>query len=208
MKKIITGLCVAILCATPVFAKTDETIKTTTLTGPYLGIYGGYDWTDLDTHAAGLDSQPHGWDGGVFAGYKIDGLLDSTQRYGIGGGAAVEAFYGISNSDDNVAGINVEKENEWGVSLRPGLSFLDSAAGGSGIAPYGILGYRNTKFTASSGAIGGSERYDGFELGIGTELIAMSNAGIRVEYSHVWYGSEGGIDPATDDVRIGLSMHF
>ena len=208
MKKILSGVCAALVSSTPVFAKTESTASATAVNGPYIGIYGGYDWTDIDDDTTGTSADLNGWDGGVFVGYRLDTLLDVTKGIGIGGGAAIEAFYGISNSDDTAAGINIEKEDEWGVSLRPGLSFFDGMTSGTAIAPYGILGYRNTEFKGTVGGFTGSERYDGFELGIGTQLMAMGSVGLRVEYAHTWYGSEGGVDPDSDDVRLGLSMHF
>lgn len=165
--------------------------KDHTFSGPYIGLYGGYDWSD----AGGTD--PDGWDGGVFAGYRMGSMLKDS----IGLNGAVEAFYGVSDASD--AGF--EKNDEWGVSFRPGLSILDKATEPLGFAPYGIVGYRNTEFVQTGGA---SERYDGFDLGIGTELLAYGDWGVRAEYSHTWYASEGGIDPDSDDVRLGLSYHF
>lgn len=185
----------AILVTSPVLAANTQYSQTTPLTGSYVGIYGGHDWSDVSgVHA-------RGWDGGVFAGYKLDKLLGGGNRdYGIGANGAIEVFYGLSNSDR----LGVEKDDEWGVSFRPGISILDRVTGDIGLNPYGILGYRNTKFDLA----GTSDRYDGFELGIGTQLIAHNNMGVRLEYSHTWYGSENGIDPDTDSERVGLSYHF
>ncbi len=193
--RIIGMAAAAILGTGTAFAASSERGQTTFLTGPYIGVYGGYDWTDI----AGTD--PRGWDGGVFAGYKIGKLFGGgTREYGIGANGAIEVFYGISNSDR----IGAEKDDEWGVSFRPGISILDRVTGDSGVNPYGILGYRNTKFDVA----GYTERYDGFELGIGAEVLASNNIGVRLEYSHTWYGSENGINPDTDSLRAGLSFRF
>lgn len=169
------------------------------LSGLYLGAYGGYDWTDTDSEGGG---SVDGFDYGVFAGYKIDAILDSTvNRLGLGINGAIEGFYGWSEADDS----EIEKGDEWGVSFRPGFSVVDQYTENWGVNPYLILGYRNTEFEADGGD---DEDLDGFELGIGTQVIAFGDVGVRVDYSHTFYEEEGGLDPDSDDIRVGLSYHF
>jgi len=172
------------------------------LTGFYVGALGGYGWSDLGTSIG--NANPAGGDYGLFFGYKLDQYLQNS--LGING--AIEFHYAWSNADDNVAGIDVEKDHEWGVSFRPGLSFLPGLSSMTAINPYGILGYKRTQYSASAGAISGDESYDGFELGIGTELVAWGNMGLRAEYAHTWYHEENGIDPDEDTLRMGLAYHF
>lgn len=178
------------------------------LSGFYAGAFGGYGWTDADSTAFG-DQSIDGGDYGLFAGYQLDGLLDRQLGLGING--ALEFHYGWSDADDTalVAGVPVklEKNAEWGVNFRPGLSVVDQVMP-FGIKPYGIIGYRQAEFEASAGGVSSDETFDGFELGIGTELIAYNDFGIRLDYSHVWYGEEGGIDPDEDDLRLGVAFHF
>ena len=76
------------------------------------------------------------------------------------------------------------------------------------INPYGILGYRRAEFEASTGGASADEDFDGFELGIGTELVAYENVGIRAEYSYTWYSEEDNIDPSEHNMRIGAAYHF
>ena len=210
MKKIYA--LVAFLSAAPLSTSalaansSNDGIRTTALTGFYAGGFGGYDWSNLDTSTASPSTK--GWEGGLFAGYKLDALMKQMNNFGIGMNGALEGFYGWSNSDNSFAGGRIEKDHEWGVSFRPGFSVVERAFSPMGINPYGILGYRNTEFSGTSGGLSGSNHYDGFELGIGTELIAKGNFGVRAEYSHVWYAADNGIDPDSDDVRIGLAYHF
>ena len=170
---------------------------------PYLGVYGGYGWTDTDT-VVDLD----GTDYGVFAGMRVDTLLDNTvNRLGLGLTGAVEVTYGWSSQDDNVGGIEFEKENEFGISFRPGLTIIDR------INPldfntYGILGYKRAEYEVAAGVATADEDFDGFELGLGTELVAYDNMGVRLEYSHTWYEEQDGFDPSEDAVRLGLSFQF
>ena len=135
MKKI--GLICAVLAAfsaiSPAAAE-EKKISPSRLSGPYVGVYGGYDWTDFNS------GDVDGWEGGAFAGYRLDAILDQVNGFGVGMNGAVEGFYGWSGADGN----GTEKNNEWGVSFRPGFSVVDRATSPLGVAPYAILGYRNT----------------------------------------------------------------
>lgn len=175
--------------------------------GPYVGVYGGYGWTDGDNDA-GINVDPDGTDYGLYAGVKINSLLDKTvNRMGVDLTGALEVHYGWSGADETVAGVTFDKEREYGISFRPGLGFFgydDSIA----VNPYAIIGYRRTEYKATAGGVTDDEDFDGFELGLGTELVAYDNVGVRLDYSHVWYGSENGFDPSEDNVRLGMTYHF
>ena len=168
------------------------------LTGGYIGVLGGYTSTDTESSVAGFSPDVTGGDYGVFVGYKLDHYLEDS----LGINAAIEAHYAWSNADDTEAGVELEKDNEWGVSFRPGISISET------INPYGIIGYKQAEFEASAGPFVGEETYDGLELGIGTELVAYGDLGFRVEYAHTWYGEEDGIEPDEDTLRAGVAYHF
>ena len=171
----------------------------------YVGGYGGYSWSNVDT--GGASGDVNGTDYGIFVGAELEKLLNRDSLWGVTG--AIEAFYGWSNADDTVttaagAPIGIEKNHEWGIDFRPGLKFLD-AYSPFGIKPYGILGYRRAEFSTSTA---GNHNFNGFELGAGTELLAYNNWGVRLDYTHVFYNEHSGIDPDENDLRLGVAYHF
>ena len=172
------------------------------LSGVYAGAFGGYTWADADVSSGGGKADLNGDEYGVFLGYQLDTLLDKSLGLGING--ALEIYYAWSDLEDTTsAGVEVEKDNEWGISFRPGLSFVDRYTP-LGLKPYGIVGYRRAEYETA----GGDEIFDGFELGLGTELIAYQDFGVRLDYTHVWYSEEEGLDPDEDNLRLGVAYHF
>jgi hypothetical protein len=165
----------------------------------YFGGYGGWSWTDADSGGSSFDVNGNDW--GVFLGYNLGALMDKGAA--LQGG--LEAHYGWgSNADDTVAGVTLKKEREWGVDFRPGLSFISDSMP-LGLKPYGILGYRQAQFHSSAT---GNSTHPGFNLGVGTELLAYDNFGVRLDYSHVFYKEDDGVDPDEDDLRAGVAFHF
>jgi len=177
----------------------------------YLGLYGGYSFTE---GVASADAEPSGLDYGGFAGLKFEDPISDDLAFTLGiefsaGGASVE-----DDGAQIILGANVsstfEKNYEYGASVRPGLSFKPSAS--FVINPYAILGYRRTEYdiTASAGGASASvsQEYDGFELGLGTNLLTYNNFDLRFEYSHTFYDEEGTFSPDEDSFRFGLVYHF
>ncbi len=189
------------LFSAPASAQT-ETAHTDNGSGIYLGGYGGMGWTDAET--AGTDGNLNGADYGVFAGIELTNWLSQYENWGMT--AAIEGHYGWSSADDDAGAVSFEKDTEWGVSFRPGFVALNDSMP-MGLKPYGIIGYRHLDIDATGGGFG-DEDFNGFELGLGTEVMAFGDFGMRLDYTHVFYGSEGGIDPDEDNLRLGVAYHF
>lgn len=210
MKHLMMAAAAITLMSSPALADSyrDNSTTYSPLTGAYVGVMGGYTWGESDSSIAGVNPEVSGDEYGVFAGYKVDSLLDSTvNRMGLGLNGAVEAHYMFSTADDTDGGATFDKNGEFGLSFRPGVSFIDEMSP-MGLNPYAIIGWKRTNFEASGGGVAIDKTYDGFELGIGTEVLAYEDYGIRIDYSHTWYEENGGFEPDEDSLRVGVAYHF
>lgn len=198
MKKILLASAMIMAMSGPALAQGYDDGYDDPMTGLYVGAMGGYGWNDSDTPAAGVDLDVDGASYGVFVGYKIDQWLESN----LGMTGAVEAHFDWSSADDSVGTTSADKDYSWGVQFRPGISISDT------INPYGIIGYERANFDLTAPGFSGDEDFDGFELGLGTELVSYGDIGVRLEYSHTWYGEEAGFDPDEHEVRAGIAYHF
>lgn len=198
------GALVVLLAAAPALAQNQTYRDRPDSWGLYIGGFGGYGWTDVDaTGAPSFDVD--GIEYGAFAGFELGEMLDRHLNIGLRG--ALEGHFAWSEADDRIGGVTAKKEHEWGVSFRPGMKFISDVMP-LGLQPYAILGYRRAKFEATAAGITDRQKHNGFELGIGTELVAYDNVGIRLDYSHVFYDKKNGIDPDENDLRLGLAFHF
>jgi opacity protein-like surface antigen len=201
---------VALLALSPVAANAAEGTMSP-LSGFYVGGYGGYSWNEAELDGTDFELDVDGADYGGFVGYKLGWLMDEVNGFGIGMSGALEVSYGSSEADDDDelgALGSVEKGDDWGVSFRPGFEAVDNMTSPLGFTPYGILGWRWTEYEADTVAGDDEETYDGFELGLGTEITTFGNFGVRAEYSHTFYGEQDDIDIDSDAVRVGLAYHF
>lgn len=201
---------IALTLATGSAAQAQNTVNKdgTVVSDFYVGGFGGWGWTDADYGGQTFDLNGSDW--GVFAGYNLGGWLDRHMNIGLQGG--IEGHYAWSSDSDEtriIAGVptKIGKRHEWGVDFRPGLSFISDAMP-MGLRPYAILGYRQTEFRNEAAGLSNDSLYHGFDLGVGTELIAFNNFGVRLDYNHVFYKDNNGIDPDENDLRLGVAYHF
>jgi opacity protein-like surface antigen len=182
--------------------------ETTPGSGFYLGGYGGWTWTNADL-SGGPGFDVNGGDWGILGGVDIGTFLNKSMNTSLE--AAIELHYGRANADDTqtvaAAPVKVRKDHEWGADFRPGLSFISSAMP-LGLKPSMILGYRQTEFDTERAATTATDTFHGFALGAGAEMVAWQHAGVRLDYTHVWYGKQNGLDPDEDNLRGALVVHF
>lgn len=198
MKKLFLATALTVALSVPAMAQDYNDGYDDPMTGLYIGAMGGYSWSDTDTPLAGTELDVDGANYGLFVGYKLDHWLQDN----IGMTGAVEAHFDWSSADDDVGAASFEKDYSYGVQFRPGISISET------INPYGIIGYERANFDATGFGATTDEDFDGFELGIGTELVSYGDIGVRIEYSHTWYGEESGFDPDEHDLRAGIAYHF
>lgn len=184
-KLILTTVLVVTMGAVSAHAEdySSRTGTTDDFTGPYVGGTIGYGWGDFDadvtvggTTVASSDPDMDGLQGGFFGGYgfQFDPMFASQVWDGFMG---LEAGYEWSNADGSVFGGDVDKDETMIFTLRPGLTWGDTALG------YGIVGYSRTQFEAGTE----EEWVDGLVLGIGTELYTIGPFKTRIEYQYTNY---------------------
>ncbi len=150
-------------------------------TGPYVGATAGYGWSDVDATltAPGVsisdDADVNGWQGGLLGGYGFQ--FGQGYDYVWNGYLGIEASYEFSNADDSVFGAGIDKDDIMSISLRPGLTWGDTALG------YGIIGYSRTQFKTA----GDDDWVGGLMLGVGTEVGGFGPIKTRLEYVYTDY---------------------
>lgn len=181
-------------------------------TGPYAGGTLGYNIGSFDTDGtiggvtASNDAGLDGFDGGLFGGYGFE-FQPAFMSGLLSGFAAVELGYEWSDSDGDVLGTEIEKNDSMMISFRPGLSWNNAALG------YGIIGYSRTEFEAA----GDDDWVDGLQLGAGTEMGTVGPLKTRLEYVYTNYedknydlGGGDNIDFEGHDstIKLGALMRF
>ncbi|MCB1455260.1 MAG: porin family protein [Nitratireductor sp.] len=209
----LTGISlVAILLASPAMAA--DIIETQPVTdplppsqtnllwsGPYVGIYGGYNWLasriggnpDVD----GID----GLTGGGYAGYNVQ--FDQNWVAGI------EGMAGVSGAENTFGNVNVEQNWEASLRGRMGYAFENSMV-------YGLAGLAGTKATVTTPTGSDSAINLGWTIGAGLETHLTENVTARVEYDYSDYGSRnyslgggnGDVSLDSHSLKLGVGLKF
>ena len=174
-------------------------------TGPYAGVFLGYNWGD---HEDILGDDSNGISGGAYAGYNYQ-----FNNFVVG----AEADIGYSDSEGDgiasVGGAAVAREGDVGVfgslRARAGVAFnpfLIYATGGVAVA--------DVEYTQPNGS--DSATAVGYTVGGGVEGMVTDNITARLEYRYTDYGDDDytiGADTfssAYDEhsVRAGIGFKF
>lgn len=176
-------------------------------TGAYVGIQGGYAWTDAD-FSDGITTVGEDFNGGllgVHAGYN----WEMTPNFI--GGVEVDVEHVWNDNDFTVFGAAVEAGSDWQGSARVRAGYaidrtLLFATGGVAFAN-GFIEVPATGFDES-------ETFVGWTVGAGVEHAFTDNWIGRVEYRYADFGSEEIADSGVEvdlkqhSVRLGISYKF
>lgn len=169
-------------------------------TGVYLGVQGGYVWTNLDLPGGLGDEDFNGGTLGVHAGAN-------WQNGNIVFGVEGDVNY-TWNSNEYFAG-TVEVGTDWAGSLRGRLGYAMDRT-----LFYGTAGLAFTNGYIEAPGFEESETFVGWTAGLGVEHAFTDNWTGRIEYRYSDYGSEdfglplGDFDLSEHAVRIGVSYKF
>jgi outer membrane immunogenic protein len=182
-----------------------------TWTGFYLGVQGGYVWTNLDVEGGvSLDDL----NGGIFGGYVGYNYQIDSFVIGLEGD-----FNGTWNDDDFAfAGpppFTVSVGTDWLASIRARAGFAwDRAL----IFATGGVGFTQASVDTTIGGVTftGDETFTGWTLGGGVEYAFTDNWLGRLEYRYYGFDDEdidgaggiGAIDLDSQTVTVGIAYKF
>jgi outer membrane immunogenic protein len=175
-------------------------------TGAYIGINGGYAWTNAEFSAGGasVDDDFNGGLLGVRAGYNWQMPNNFV------GGIELDVDHVWNKNSYVIGGVGVEAGSDWQGSARLRLGYaidrtLFFGTGGVAIAN----AYAKIPATGANE----SETFTGWTLGAGIEHAFTDNLIGSLEYRYADYGSKdiGGlvdVDLDQHTVRLGLAYKF
>ena len=183
-----------------------------TWTGFYLGIQGGYVWTDLDVSPAGFGTSD--LNGGMFGGYAGYNFQYGAWVFGVEGD-----FNGVWNDESFTTlgppPVTVEVGNDWlaSVRARAGYSFDRALVFATG----GVAFTRASAEVTSPGLFfSGDKTFTGWTLGGGVEYAFTDNWLGRAEYRYYGFNNEdldgagplSSVDLDSQTVSVGIAYKF
>lgn len=171
--------------------------------GAYIGIQGGYAWTQL-TPPAGFATQD--FDGGSVGAYAGFNFQHDNFVFGLEG----DANYNWNERTYGVAPLTATAGTDWDGSVRGRLGYAIDRT-----MVYGTGGIAFTRaFIEPAGLDRETETFTGWTVGAGVEHAFTDNLAARVEYRYTDFGRRDfGIAGADSDlhqhtVRVGLGYKF
>jgi outer membrane immunogenic protein len=183
-----------------------EEVQVFTWSGPYLGVHGGYGWTDGSFGISGVGTLGADLNGGLFglfAGYNHQ--FSNNLVIGIEGD--IEYNW---NEEEVLAGAEARTELQGSVRGRIGYAFDHALI-------YATGGWAATRGVADvPGFSDETETFNGYTVGAGVDYAFTNNIFGRLEYRYTDFGSKtfdfgaGTIDADLDQhaIRVGLGVKF
>ncbi len=184
-----------------------EEVQVWSWSGPYVGVHGGYGWSDssFDVSATGtFDADLDGGLLGAFVGYNHQ--LSNNVVVGI------EADVEHNWNDDSFGGGAAEAQTEWQGSVRARLGYAFDRT-----LVYATGGWAGARAEIDVVGTGSEEEMlNGYTVGAGVEHAFTDNMFARVEYRYTDFSEKtfdygvGTIDADIDQhaIRVGLGVKF
>jgi outer membrane immunogenic protein len=170
--------------------------------GVYLGVQGGYVWTDLDF--------PGGFGSEDFNGATLGGQIGANwQHNNFVFGVEADVAYTWNDNNYTFGGDSVEIGTDWQGSARARLGYAFDRT-----LVYGTGGLAMTRGFVKAPGFKAEETLTGWTVGGGVEHAFTDNWIARAEYRYSDYGSDdfglgaGDFDLSEHTVRAGLSYKF
>ncbi|BCH22636.1 outer membrane protein [Mesorhizobium sp. L-8-10] len=180
---------------------------TFTWTGPYIGLQGGYAWSNA-RFSDPFVSVKDNFDGGLLGGYV--GYQWQYGSFVFGGEADINALWNDQTFD--VGGLAVDVGADWLASIRARAGYaIDRALifGTGGVAFTGV----SADTTIGGLDISASETYTGWTLGGGVDYAFTDNWIGRLEYRYYDFGDSdvfdnGNLDIQYNTVTVGVAYKW